>query len=599
MPVNLTQLLVYFASCVSWPAYRHDEHPKQTCINTGPTADKSYLRCEKVMNMPEQHGSDFYKAIGKDTLPFDDRSLAEQIAHHASVRGENPAMLFGDRKISFREYNEFAGQLANALESLGLKKGDVVGIHMPNIPQYAVALVAASKLGCVCSGISPLLTPSEVAFQIQDANIKVVLTLDLFAGIYAGLGEIASQLQAVVVTSPLDLILPSEVKLPESEAVNFIGYSALIDGQPAQREAESVHWNDTFMLQYTGGTTGKPKGVELSVRNVMHNSAQYAASTPWLDGEDVIASAFPFFHIAGLSIIFAGARSGGMMMLLPDPRDTEHFCNQMKAYPPTVLGAVPALYEMLLATPQFKEVDFSRLRVAYTGAAPLTSSTFEALNDVLGKNKMSDMFGMTETSPCFASNPPSRYKVGSVGMAVPGAEIRIVSLDEEKTDMPIGEPGEILATGPQVMKGYLNLPEETKNSLREIDGKIWMCTGDVGFLDEEGYLFLCDRAKDMLIVGGYKVFSVELEDKLQSLPQVAMSAVIGKPDEKRPGNEIVTLYVELAEDYKDADPADMQKVIKEYCVNNMAAYKVPKEIYIIDAIPLTPVGKIDKKALRN
>ena len=206
---------------------------------------------------------------------------------------------------------------------------------------------------------------------------------------------------------------------------------------------------------------------------------------------------------------------------------------------------------------------------------------------------------MTETSPCFASNPPARYKVGSVGMAVPGAEIRIVSLDEAKTDMPIGEPGEILATGPQVMKGYLNLPEETANSLREIDGKIWMCTGDVGYLDEEGYLCLCDRAKDMLIVGGYKVFSVELEDKLQSLPQIAMSAVIGKLDEKRPGNEIVTLYVELAEDYKGADPADMQKVIKEYCVNNMAAYKVPKEIHIIDAIPLTPVGKIDKKALRN
>ncbi|BFM13969.1 long-chain-fatty-acid--CoA ligase [Maricurvus nonylphenolicus] len=582
-----------------WSGYSRRETPQEHSTPSGDNANAVTIRCEKDMNMPEQHGADFYKAIGKDTLPFDDRSLAEQIAHHASVRGENPAMLFGDQKISYRQYNELAGQLANALESIGLKKGDVVGIHMPNIPQYALTLVAASKMGCVCSGISPLLTPSEVAFQIKDASIKVVLTLDLFAGIYAGLGEAVSRLDAVVVTGALDVFMPSEVALPESDVINFIHYTALVDGQPTQRETEPVHWNDTFMLQYTGGTTGKPKGVELSVRNVMHNSTQYSASTPWLEGEDIIASAFPFFHIAGLSIIFAGARSGGMMMLLPDPRDTEHFCNQMKAYPPTVLGAVPALYEMLLATPQFKEIDFSRLRVAYTGAAPLTSATFEALNNVLGKNKISDMFGMTETSPCFASNPPSRYKVGSVGMAVPGAEIRIVSLDEAKTDMPIGEPGEILATGPQVMKGYLNLPEETANSLREIDGKVWMCTGDVGYLDEEGYLFLCDRAKDMLIVGGYKVFSVELEDKLQSLPQVAMSAVIGKADEKRPGNEIVTLYVELAEDYKDADPVEMQKVIKEYCVNNMAAYKVPKEIHIIDAIPLTPVGKIDKKALRN
>ncbi|BFM14684.1 long-chain fatty acid--CoA ligase [Maricurvus nonylphenolicus] len=532
-------------------------------------------------------------------LEFDDRTLAQHVENHASIRGELPAMVFGNLKISYRDYDAMASRLANALADHGVNAGDVIGIHLPNIPLYAVTLVAASKLGCIATSISPLLSPSEIDFQIRDANIKVVLTLDLFAGIYAAMDNPPAALSTVLLCSITDPTGMGDVALPDSQAVTLMSYSAFVDGCPGVFQAKDVHWNDTFMLQYTGGTTGKPKGAQLSVRNVMHNALQYSAAAPWTVGEEVVASAFPFFHVGGLSIVFYSALCGGMMLLIPDPRNTEYFCQQMQANPPTVMGAVPALYDMLLQDPLFKQLDFSRLRIAYTAAAPLTSSTFSALNQELGDGKISDLFGMTETSPCFVTNPPQCYKVGSVGLPVPGTEVKIVSLDDAKTEMPVGEAGEICASGPQVMKGYLNLPQETANALQEMDGKVWMCTGDVGYLDEDGYLFLCDRAKDMLIVGGYKVFSVEVEDKLQSMPEIAMSAVIGKKDPKRPGNEIVTLYVQLDPAFMDADHEEIKQSIKDYCSSNMAAYKVPKEINIIDEIPLTPVGKIDKKSLRK
>jgi long-chain acyl-CoA synthetase len=196
-------------------------------------------------------------------------------------------------------------------------------------------------------------------------------------------------------------------------------------------------------------------------------------------------------------------------------------------------------------------------------------------------------------------HPNRRYKLGSVGIPVIGSDLRIVDTDTGSRVLDVGEQGEIITSGPHLMTGYLNRPDATAESLREIDGKLWMYTGDVGYLDEEGYLFLCDRAKDMLIVGGYKVFSVELEDKLCSLPQIASCAVIGTPDERRPGNDVVNLFVELAEAYKQSNPDQLAEQITFFCRANMAAFKVPKKIHFIDAIPLTAVGKIDKKSLRK
>jgi len=270
----------------------------------------------------------------------------------------------------------------------------------------------------------------------------------------------------------------------------------------------------------------------------------------------------------------------------------------MKKFPPTLVGAVPALTEMLLANPDFQALDFSALHTWGSGAAPISKETVAQLVGCIGVQKLSDAFGMTETCGAYVGNPTKNYKFGSVGIPALETDVKIMDVETGTVEMPTGEPGEICASGPQVMKGYLNLPEESANALRDIDGKTYMYSGDVGYMDEEGYLFLCDRAKDMLIVGGFKVFSVEIEDNLSSLDFVSSSAVVGQPDTSRPGNDIVNLFVQLSEPHKDRDEDEVRSEIMGYFAKNMAVYKKPKAIHFVDEIPLTPIGKIDKKALR-
>jgi long-chain acyl-CoA synthetase len=230
-----------------------------------------------------------------------------------------------------------------------------------------------------------------------------------------------------------------------------------------------------------------------------------------------------------------------------------------------------------------------------SGGAPFAEADIARLEAVIGAGKVCEVYGMTETGPVQTCNPPGRIKSGFVGIPVPGTEVRIVDVVERTKTMPLGEPGEIIAAGPQVMSGYLNRPEE--NALRTFDGHTWMYTGDIGFMDEEGYVKLCDRSKDMLIVGGFKVFSVEVENKLLEMKEIAMCAVIGRADPDRPGSEIVQLHVQRSAAC-ELDDAALRDRILEFCRANMASYKVPKELFFPAALPLTAVGKIDKKALR-
>lgn len=539
-----------------------------------------------------------YESLGINIPEFEDRPLGSFIEEHALIRPDAIAMWYVSRGISYSEYNKQANRLANALIALGVNKGDVVGVHLPNIPQYPITIAAISKIGAIGSGISPLLAPPEVAYQIQNAGIKVVITLSELALAITNMPETPDCLKYAIVTGTADLLAPTDFDLPEIKHCETLAYLSLTQAASDEHLQTDVHWNDTFMIQYTGGTTGKPKGAMLSHRNVMHNSAQSKAVNPYEGSQETLLSAFPMFHIAGLANAIASAIYGGLMVLVPNPRDTDFICAQLQKHPANIIIAVPALYDMMVANPAFAELDFSKLRVAVSGAAPLTRGSYDALSDVIGKSKISDAFGMTETAPCYTVNPPKRYKLGSIGFPVPNAKVRIRDVETGNRDMPFGEPGEIICTGPQVMKGYLNLPNESAKALREIEGERWMFSGDVGYMDEEGYIFLCDRAKDMLIVGGFKVFSVEVEDKLSAIPEIAACAVIGSDDKARPGNDIVNLYVELSANYKHADQNAVKDIILTFCHKSMAAFKAPKHIHFIDTIPLTPVGKIDKKALR-
>ena len=254
---------------------------------------------------------------------------------------------------------------------------------------------------------------------------------------------------------------------------------------------------------------------------------------------------------------------------------------------------------MIVDHPKSAQIDFSKLKFAITGAAPTTGSDRERVERLLKGTVLSDTYGMTETGPTTVVNPPDRCKPEAVGLPLPGMDIRIVDVETGTRELPYGEAGEIIASTPCLMKAYLNRPEETATALREWKGKTWMYTGDVGVMDEEGYVYMRDRTKDMIIVSGFKVFSVEVENELAALDCVALSALIGSPDEARPGSEVVHLYVQLTEDSKQRDEEELREEILAFCRQNLAKYKVPKQIHLIDAIPLTAAGKVDKKVLRG
>ncbi|MDX1804169.1 MAG: AMP-binding protein [Alcanivorax sp.] len=540
-----------------------------------------------------------YDALGHDwhqlpTLP--EKTLSDYIRDHARHHGDREALVFLGQSIRYAELDQLADRLASLLVALGCQPGEVLGVQLPNTPQYVVALVAAARLGMVCTSLSPLMKPVELGHQLQDAGVKVMLTLAPFwdTVVQPALAGCDS-LEAVLLSSPTELTgTPLPDRDEQAGAVRLLSlWSHLGDGP---LPPVSVSLDDVLYLQYTGGTTGLPKGARLTSRNLLINNMQANLFYGLRDGEETVASAFPLFHIGGAAVLFNALRTASTFLLIPDPRDLDHFVAEMSQRPATVLAAVPALYQGLCSHAGFRELDFARLRVAVSGGAPFAVSEIQRLEALIGPDKFYEVYGMTETSPVLTINPAGRLKPGWVGIPLPGTEVRIVDA-ERGVPLPAGEAGEIIASGPQVMRGYLARPDATAGALREHDGRTWMYTGDVGVMDEDGYIRVCDRSKDMLIVGGYKVFSVEVENRVQALPWVALCAVVGCPDPRRPGNDVVQLYVQHNDTELGSDAARRQALL-DFCRDNLSPYKVPREIVFVDAIPLTSVGKLDKKALR-
>jgi long-chain acyl-CoA synthetase len=567
-----------------------------------------------IAELQERPWLKVYRELGVDPAGpvVEERSLADYIEEHARRLGTHPAMEYLGVTLTYAELDALANRLANVLRARGIGRGDVIGIHLPNTPQYLVTLVAAAKLGAAVSGVSPLLTPPEVAHQVNDAGIRLLVSLDQLYN--SGIAPVAGQvpgLKTVIITGPLDFLpgwkrwlahalkkLPRIVPQPMT-GVAVLDFRSELAQSPATRIHTRLGFDDTLYIQYTGGTTGKPKGAELTLRSMFSNARQGEMFSPYDPGNDTLASAFPYFHMAGLSLALLGLQTGARLLVIPDPRNVTLFCRQMQKYPPSVLANVPTLYQMLAESPEFRKIDFSRLRVALSGAAPFPAELIHRLESVIGQGKVCEVYGMTESSPLLTMNPPGRAKVGSVGIPVPGTDLLIVDAETGDRIVAPGEPGEIIARGPQIMKGYLNLPEASRKTLREFNGKTWLYTGDVAKMDDEGYLTICDRSKDMLIVGGYKVFSVEVESKLAEIDFIELAAVIGQPDAKRPGNDIVTLYVQLKPQARGLVEEELRETILQFCRDNMAAYKIPKHVHFMEALPLTAVGKLDKKALRH
>jgi len=525
---------------------------------------------------------------------------------------DKTALAFMGTEISFSELDRYANRFANMLIDNGLKKGDVVGINLPNIPEYVIAWLGALKAGCAVSGVSPLLMADGMQYQLKDSKAKCLVTLD--AIFEARFVEIAPNLPdlKVVVAASVGGFMPSIKsflgkllkKIPSGKVTPLEGKTVLkiedaIKTNKFSDEAPKVKISpdDIAYIQYTGGTTGPPKGAMLSHRNAVADLLIVQEWLGWESGKGLALSGFPLFHIAGLFFNENCIYLGWTQVLIPNPRDSKHICNEIEKYKPTALVNVPSLYQILIADPKFKDLDHSNLEDCLSAAAPFPEESQKELESIVGKRKLLEVYGMSETSPLTTMNPSKgKKKLGSIGLPLLNTDIKLMDPATGK-EVKLGEAGEICVKGPQVMIGYYNKPEETKNS---IDKKGYMHTGDVAIQDKEGYLRIVDRTKDMIIVGGFKVFSVKVEDVMSEHPAIDLIATIGLENPDRPGSEIVKAFIQITPGYDyGGDEKALKDDIIKFAKEKLSAYEVPKVIEFKDELPLTLVGKLDKKLLRK
>ncbi len=564
-----------------------------------------------------------YDANVPPTLEYEEKTFAEKFRETAQKYPEKTAIIYMENEITYRQLDELSNQLAAYLIKIGVKPDDVVGLCMPNIPAHYISIVAVQKAGAVSTGLSPLLTPHEMEHQINDAKVKVVITVDLLYGSVAAVAdktglttviysEIADFLpgikeklaKAYIRQTALGKLLKKVKKLDEKlsaipsvevkpvPGLTVTRFMDALKGMPTDRVEVKRSMDDLIFLMYTGGTTGPSKGAMLTQRSYMCNRQQtltYLDLTP----ETRALSAFPLFHIAGLALGGFSMTNGATQICVPNPRDTHFLIECIKKYKPNIIVNVPTVFFELMKQEEFKALDFSDIWFCLSAAAPFPPESMKELESVIGENKFIELYGMTETSPVTCCNPRyGKKKAASIGVPLPDTEFKLVDPETGQL-VEQGQPGEIAVRGPQLMKGYYNKPEETANAIR--DG--WMFTGDVAYMDEDGYFYIVDRVKDMVIVSGFKVFTRELDDVLVKHPDVEMAASVGYPDPERPGSERVAAAIVLKPGVEKSE-AEKEKIL-QYLRETVAPYKVPKRIEFMDQLPTSGVGKILKRELKD
>jgi long-chain acyl-CoA synthetase len=478
-----------------------------------------------------------------------------------------------------------------------------------------IALIGTLKAGCVVSGVSPLMSAPQVQYQMSDlaGGERKLAFVTLDAAFADQIAKIAPEIPelAVVITTSVAAFLPRlkrvlgklTKKVPSGKVTPLAGKAVLdfhrdvLGRHSTDSPGVKLAPDDLGYVQYTGGTTGAPKGAMLSNRNAAHNIMSVIRWLGWEETEGVVLSGFPMFHIAGLTMAECTIYAGWTQVLVPNPRDTDHICKEMTKYRVTNLVNVPSLYQMLMANPRFRKMDHSNLGTCVCAASPFPKESQEELESIIGKGKILELYGMTETSPVSVMNPmKAKRKLGTIGVPFLNAEAKLVDPDTGE-EVPLGEAGEICIRGPLVMQGYYNRPEETQKA---IDPDGYMHTGDVAIMDEDGFMRLVDRTKDMINVGGYKVFSSKVEETLARHPAIGMIALVGVENPQRPGSELVKAFLQLDPGHRlEGDESALKEDIVRFARENCSPYEVPRVIEIIGEMPLTAVGKIDKKVLRK
>ncbi|KAI3594982.1 Long-chain-fatty-acid--CoA ligase [Cupriavidus sp. U2] len=533
------------------------------------------------------------------------RSLAQLLEHSFRTYADRRAFICMDRAITYGELDQLSRQFAAWLQSRGLRPGARVAIMMPNVLQYPVVLAAVLRAGYVVVNVNPLYTPRELEHQLKDSGAEAIVILENFAAtlqavlpatpvkhvVVASMGDMLGGLKGAIVNF---VVRNVKKMVPAWELPNCVRFNdVLAEGRKMELKPVSTGPDDIAFLQYTGGTTGVSKGATLLHRNIVANVLQ---SEAWMQpalakgahiDQVVTITALPLYHIFALTVCcLLGMRSGGLSILIPNPRDIPGFIKELQKYKFHMFPAVNTLYNALLNHPDFAKVDCSGLRVANGGGM--------AVQEAVAKNWLAktgcpiiEGYGLSETSPSATCNPTdSDAFSGTIGLPLPSTEVSI--RDDDGNELPLGQPGEICLRGPQVMAGYWNRPDETAKVMTP-DG--FFKTGDIGVMDERGYTKIVDRKKDMILVSGFNVYPNEVEGVVAECPGVLEVAAVGVPDQH--SGEVVKLFV------VKKDPALSEADVIAFCKDRLTGYKRPKYVEFRTELPKTNVGKILRRELRD
>jgi long-chain acyl-CoA synthetase len=530
------------------------------------------------------------------SLTYPERPLCEILDTAAIDVADRPATAFLGAELTFREIKAQSDACAVGLAGLGIAKGDRVGIMLPNCPQYIVAAFAVLRLGAVVVNVNPTYTAREVLSLATDSGMIAIITLDVLAPLVLGIRS-KTHIAHVVATSLAEYSAarsaPPQVQDTLNLADLIAGARQTGAGTVAPRVAISP--DDLAVLQYTGGTTGTPKGAMLTHRNIFANVVQsetvhYRA---YVRGEARYLIVIPYFHIYAFTVgMMQGIWVGGLQILIPK-YDVEQVLTAIRTYRPTYFPAVPTIFVSLLSHPRILESGLDQVRHFNSGGAPCPVDVIEEFERRIGRT-LNEGYGLSETSPVTHSTPQlAQRKPGTVGLPVPDTDIKVVDVESGKHELATGEAGELCIAGPQVMKGYWNRPDETGQALRMgDDGRVWFHTGDIARIDEDGFTSIVQRKKDLIIVDGFNVYPSEIETVLYAHPAVKLAAAIGVPHKYH--GEVVKACVVLRE---GASIPAME--LESHCAASHAEYKRPRHIEIRQTLPMSAVGKVLYRVLRD
>ncbi len=549
------------------------------------------------MESREQTAKSHYQHPVAWDQTFPPMSMGDMVMQSAQAHPDASMIDFMGRKFSYGRMLQEIRAIACGLQAMGVQKGDRVGLYLPNTPHYVAAYYGALLAGAIVVNFSPLYTAAELEHQVEDSGTKILFTLSARALLPTALEVLDnSMLEKLVVGSVCEMLPTAKnilyrlfkrkemVTLPADSRI--VRYDKLIDNAGDCVIADLDPVQDIALLQYTGGTTGTPKGAMLTHQNLTANARQVQMIDPQRNGEDRIIAVLPFFHVfANTCTLNRTVLNGGEMVMLPRFEAVQVLAaiQRTKA---TSLPGVPTMYQALLDHPAIRNIDFSSLRACISGGAPLPLEVKQRFEAATGA-KLIEGYGLTETSPVVCSNPyEGRNKTGTVGQPVPGTRVKLVNREDPTKPPPDGEPGELLFAGPQIMKGYWNRPDADA----EVFVGEFLRTGDVGEIDEEGYVRIVDRLKDMIAVGGFKVFPSQVESVLYHHEMVKEALVIGVPDHYR--GEQPKAFVTLAEGAEIDGPA-----LKEWLNAQLGKHERVCEVEVRDSLPKTLVGKLSRKEL--